>query len=347
MYVEAEATPFGQLIMTPSNMTTCNSSLSPGERSAILVVYGCFGVISSVTCLAAIIVFFLSKMCRKFMQRLVLYMLVASLFHSLVISVQLLGVSHDFASEKYHKMCAVLGFFSEYSPWVLVLSTTAFTITLTCHALVLLDQDKLARTELLCALLPWLFPLLVAWVPFLHHRFGDSGIWCWIGIFDENCSTSVTGVIEQFALLYADMILLLAVNSVLMASIIVRLCMHSCRKWELSKTHRTALKITIPLLAFPLVYGVCTCITFVNRIYRAAKSDDNGALVLWLIHAITAPSWGFLAGLTFLIYILIRRRMESKATHTTPSYCVREGNDGEAIHVYPDDDYSMENLKAL
>ena len=346
MICECQATPSSLLAVTmPFN--DCNGSLSRQEQSAVLLVFGCCGIISSITCLIAITVFFLCRMYRKFVHRMVLYILLASLFISLVISAQLLGVPHDFSSGKHHKMCAALGFFMEYSPWVLLLSTTAFTVILTCRALLFVDQNKLARTELPCALLPWTFPLLVAWIPFLHDHFGDSGAWCWIRIFDEDCNISTIGIIEQFALLYADLILLLAINLVLMGSIIVLLCVSSCRKRELSKTHRKTLKTTIPLLAFPIVYGVFTCITFTNRIYRAVSEDDSTVLGLWLVHAIAAPSRGLLAGLAFLVYVLIRRQMESKETYTTLSHRVGEDKDGKAVLLYPKDQHSMENLSGM
>ena len=77
---------------------------------------------------------------------------------------------------------------------------------------------------------------------------------------------------------------------------------------EASK-YKNALKSTLPLLAYPIIYTCFDCFNFalVDRIVQVVS--PGRVYSLRIVHALFGPSRGFLAGVIFIVYIVAKKKL--------------------------------------
>ena len=148
-------------------------------------------------------------------------------------------------------------------------------------------------------------PLLFSIVPFKDFQdgsmYGLAGPWCWIKLTDENCHEYEAGVIEQFALFYAPLIIVFTLNFLAMLVVIIILYKGTRKEsGRLQYPYKEAMKEAMPLLIYPIVYNILVALPFINRAYYATTKKTNFAL--WQTQATTNPLLSLVLPLAFILH---------------------------------------------
>ena len=75
--------------------------------------------------------------------------------------------------------------------------------------------------------------------------------------------------------------------------------------------YKKALKNTLPLLAYPIIYSFLSWFALANRIRRAISPGSSFSA--WVVHAVTAPSWAFFLGVAFIVYLIAGRKLSKRS----------------------------------
>ena len=246
-------------------------------RQTLLIIRGTTAGLACLTCFIALLLmacfqlFYNTRKSTMCTQRLIIYLTLSALFHSICLSLQ--PMSYNYKDEEAENSvflnvsCMATGFRLQYSSWVELL----FTLVITVH-LVLLPfkkEYKIKWKELGYVLFPLILPLVFSWIPFLQKNYGMYGAWCWIQKDDLKCNIFLEGMIEQFALWHGPRFILLSISLLLLA---VFFC-HLHRLHQESEREAMLLQI-IPLVIYSIVFQVLSWFGFVNDIYRAATQKE-------------------------------------------------------------------------
>ena len=277
------------------------------------------GAVSALMCILAIALIVIFCMYKLLTNRTILYLLVAILSFCLATLIQMSALWQNYWKGENNQSCVAEGFFVEYSVWVTLLSTLMVTLHLTNMVLFAKYYKSMTKLEPFYLLFPWIFPAIIAWIPFVHNNYGVSGPWCWIKLYNDDCSWNKEGMIEVYTMWYGELFLGLILNNIALTVILVTLCKRSCYN-NTSLDYRKALKQTLPLIGFPVMYQVLSWIALANRIYQASIS---GKYMKWMFfgHAVTAASWGFFAGLFAIVYLIILSEFRYNVMKFTRVFC--------------------------
>lgn len=310
----------------------CNTSLSDDVRKMLVAIFSTGGFVGVLSCSLALGFLAFFKMYHKFSERLVLYLLLSGLFVASVMALMITGVALDF--DEHHQLCQAISFLVQYSIWILLLITTFIIFHLASLVFFYKTFDKL---EIICVVFSLVFPLLFSWIPFIHDTYGLSGAWCWIRVYHHSeCTFYSEGLIEQYVLWYVPFFLILLVNSTVTIVILIALCYRAFRKSPQpiempaepgvrrvafeepeidaeATRYKKALKDTLPLLAYPIIYNFFSWFTLANRVRRSISPDPDSSHVSWIIHAVAAPTWASFAGITFIVYIIAKKKLTKQA----------------------------------
>ena len=150
------------------------------------------------------------------------------------------------------------------------------------------------------------FPIsIVPFIPFNGNgvMYGLAVPWCWIRATDDNCNTLSEGFIEQLALFYGLLALLILFNFVVMVAAIIVQCrgtMTGENKPLLQNQHKKALKEIWPLLLYPIFFNVIFSLTIGPRTYYNVTKND--VLALWVIHTMARPCLILFIPLAFILH---------------------------------------------
>ena len=289
--------------MINTNNSTCNNEgLADNVREQILLARGATGSLSVFFCILSLVLLIMFRIRRyvrelRIIDRLQIYFVSFSMATSIVSVLQL-------SADDKHQWCSTVGFFNQWTSWMVLLSMQMILL----HILVdthypFSDGPRCYRrlTEVLYVLIPILFPLLYSWIPFIHDAYGQAGVWCWIRKEDQHCNEFLEGLIEQYALWYAPLFLIETVD---LLSTIFLYPFFVIKKIHIKENRISLLKQHAPLLALITISVLVNLVGVINRIYRIIHSNEN--IHLWMIHAIVPASWGILASIGFIAYLIIR-----------------------------------------
>ena len=289
----------------------CNHSIK-NDFLPVLITFSSTGVVSALICILAVTLIVLFRMYKLLTNRIILYLLVAVLSFCLATLIQISALWQNYWKGEDYQWCVAEGFFVDYSGWVMFLSTLVVTLHLTNMVLFAKYYESMIKLEPFYLIFPWIFPAIISWIPFVHNNYGVSGPWCWIRLYNENCSWNKEGMIEVYATWYGELFLGLILNNIALGVVVVTLCKRSCYN-NTSLNYRKALKQTLPLIGFPVMYQVLSWIALANRIYQASIS---GKYMKWMFfsHAITSASWPFFAGLFTIVYLIALSEFRNNVT---------------------------------
>ena len=301
------------------NLTNSCSTVSLEERNEILFVFGSVGLISTISCLFALLLAVWNQLYRRFVHRLAAYQVLSSLFFSLVCCSQVSFVGYDAdSSAGYRNLCAAVGFLLEYSVWIKMSFMLWLVVHLFSFTVFYKSSEKYERR---CVASLVLLPLVFVWIPFVHGMYGLAGAWCWIQNWNEDCASDklLLGVIEQYVLLHAPLFLTLFIAIgliIVMIIVLVKRLAYSYPASELLPLLRVdqrsrALKELVSLVAYPIFFFLLLIPVFSNRLYGDISNNVNFAS--FLSGGIAIPAIGFFSGMTLIVHVaILNRRKLSK-----------------------------------
>ena len=112
------------------NESCANNTFSTKQINQILVAVSSTGMVSMICCLTAVLMVVLLRLYKKFVYRLALYQVLAALFFSYCLSIQLMAYDYDSTSEYSRISCKAVGFLTQYSICVKVIFSACLTFHL-------------------------------------------------------------------------------------------------------------------------------------------------------------------------------------------------------------------------
>ena len=231
----------------------------------------------------------LYKAYSSVLQRLFLYMMVASLLRQL----SMLGtIEHQWQYSGQDEVCVVVGFLYNWASVTVFIFASGKIVYLLFLVYRLVKRNpfpglthskwKRRTIELLYVVLPVLISFAYAWGPYVDHKYGLAGPWCWIQSVDENCTN--IGLRDQLVYDFAFYEGAGIIGVVLFVSIVVVYC-------KLASTLRDAqilLKKALILVTFLLLFVAVFTYPLFVRVYTGltGKYVNFG---MWVVHALTLP----------------------------------------------------------
>uniref|UniRef100_A0A1X7V874 G-protein coupled receptors family 2 profile 2 domain-containing protein n=1 Tax=Amphimedon queenslandica TaxID=400682 RepID=A0A1X7V874_AMPQE len=282
--------------------------LSLNEVRTLGIIRSSVALVSALSCIGAIVLVLLlaRKQWRrfKFTKRLSLYLTILALLYSVATTFQWVSSSAIDEQPGGEQGCKAVAFFVQYSSWSLLVFT--FLLTLILFITVYKRKEPhYKRWEIGTLLASILSPLITVWIPFINDSYGLSGIWCWIRSHDStNCTVFLPGVIEQIALWYAPLSILMIASSILMFMTIgkyIYLVFKPCgyQTIDADLRYQNSFKDYSPLVVYPIVFFSLNIIALSSRIASTQYVFPKGLLY---IHSIVDPCWGLIASIATIIY---------------------------------------------
>ncbi len=291
--------------------SSCDPSKDTVDAVKLRVGLGGLGV---VVCLVGLTVILCLRAYKTFLQRLVLYLNIAGIFHSVSSVLQVVSIVLNKSSNQYDGVCATVGFFQMYMVWVIEL--LVFFMSLHLFLLAVSDRQRKGikgNLEPSTIAISILLPLAISSVPLITHTYSSSVAWCWIkesGDIDKN----KTGLKEQITLWFVPSILLTTADYCMNATTLC-IVFRQRKKARVPLRHKQALKDTLPLLLYPVLLQILTCVGMVNRILLdKCKYHKNDTL--WWISAVIVPLRSIVIVLTFVFHTTVLRWRRRKRTES-------------------------------
>ena len=291
-------------------------------------------VVSLICAICVIFVIVANKKFKYFPQRLILYLAVTVLLHS--IAYCLGRVSYQEMREILDPHCRYFGGFVElYTAWSELLAI--FCITTNIFAQIIFGMGS-SRLEFLYVLLIFVTPLTWSWIPYKLNSFGIQGPWCGIRIHTVNCTFYKTGLFLRFGLWEIPLF------TIFLFTIVVSIVTIGCKlklnlkEWEghrydpkRQEAKQKIVKHIRPLLFYPLIYFVLKTPLLGEDIYQSfhgSEFDVQPSLAIWIIEAICSPLAGAVVVLAYAFDSETIRRLKQRSIKDMCVTCFQACNCG-------------------
>ena len=276
------------------------------DVTAIALARGITAAVCAVASLTALVILALMncchhRVCGTVIKRLVVGYLASNVPFQLVLALHLIYYFHP----EQENFCKADGFFRQYVESVqfvflleinLVLFlrvcevTTSWkcqaTGTFTCCCWKINKLDTVLFVSVFC------LPLLFDWIPFTTGSYGPYGPWCWIRSFNNDCSPTAAGYLEQILLQDVPVFILGPLTLGLLFICLCLLC-YTIKTGKVKKLNKVG--ITDSILSLVLMFAsYLLSIIFVIQFER---------FTIWMVRAIFGPLLTTLIALTLLIAI--------------------------------------------
>ena len=271
-------------------------------------------VVAAVFCCIVIAILIITRAYKTFINRLILYLMFASLLHAIMGAIEMAPVHvHNgtiAVREGLDSVCVAVAFTVQNTVWTIHLFMFWAVLYLVLLAVFKYNANK-RRHEVAGIVVSIVLPLSFNWIPFIDNMYGLAGMWCWIKLTQENCrSDYIFGVVYQFSLFYGPLVVLMLLSYISFVAIALVLCKHAIRSRRQNisyygpSVHQQALKEALPLLIYPLLYHIFCAFMVANRIYYAIDASKGGGLFfpLWLAHAVAEPAQALFPPVAFLLH---------------------------------------------
>ena len=260
---------------------------------------------SAICAVIVLVLIFLLQRYRFTAQRLILYLVIASLLDAIALSLGGLDLTHSSA-------CAADGFFRMLLRWSLVVWVCNITINLFWNVVVGKWSNKFLELFYISASI--VVPIGFSFFPFIDYSYGPAGIWCWIS------NKRPAGKFLRFAIWYIPLWIIIASICCLFIIIIAKL-LWEVKRWRPYSPQNDRKKELVrkeikPLILYPIFFLIINIFPIANRIQNAIE-PQHPLLPLYLLHAISTPLLGL--GFTLLFVVnkdTLRELRWSKFKHT-------------------------------
>ena len=271
----------------------------------IAAIRAAVGTISAAGCIFLIVLILLLQKYRySLFQRLVLYLAIAALLHSL--SYPLARVNYYTDRQRLSPYCVFGAFFNLYTSWIEVLALTCLTLGSFINGVL---QKRLPRwAEVLYVLLPYALPWLWCWVPFMERSFGSGNAWCDIRTLNVDCSRFIFGAVLRFVIWYIPLVVIL-IFLVIFAVVVLFRVRRALKSDEIMEEwQKQDLKEVAYLAIYPAIYLVLNIFSFINRLDIAIQ-EDEALIVFYYLHILTSPFRGAVIAVAFVFDPDTRKRL--------------------------------------
>ena len=290
----------------------------------VKAVLGSFGILLSLFATGLIIWL---KAYKKFVYRLVMYLMAVNIMRALCILMELipLEVTKDCVKIRngtgWTEVCAVLGYLDIVTVWmgnIAIIWIMVYMLKLSWQLHRLQSSryqgtpsSKKSHTrEIIGVVFLVVSPFLFSWIPFVKNMYGISGLWCFIKTASDNgCNDknfqylSLTLMMIMF---YGPLIGILVFGLVCLIAIIVLLRRSSNQlHGAIRQRYRSSMKEIGLVLIYPIVYCLFCFFSLVNRIYSTTHTNSNDYppnYPLWVIQAVAGPGRIMIPALAFLLH---------------------------------------------
>ena len=299
--------PFFSCGAKEMNESNC-SYLTDGQDKAI------FGTKLAVLCLsflanvASITILVYFKSFRRFVFRLILCLLVASLVGVVVQMLEIIPLSHwdrpIRVIEGWEPACAAFGFLDQVAIWMSnfvimwIVGYLCWLMVQPRHKINFFFSDVSVLEAVgicFCFFLPFTFN----WIPFTTDYYGEAGHWCWIKLSKTGDCWKVDGAWYIFTFYYGPLMLIMLVTSVISVIAVVVWCKNIVKS--------DPMKDLIFIVVYPIIFNLVCCIVTANRIEEVRRADQKlgPSFGLWFAHAVADPTRTLLPALFCLLQFFI------------------------------------------
>ena len=308
--------------MVQENTTNCSDI----EQNDIIITGVAINGLSTIMALIPSILIFVLKLHRQFTYRVAFYQVRGCILYQFAEVLSFLAPLL-IGKHRYTQSCELAAFFLTFFFLLKLFLVSFIVIHLFIFAII---YRSVKRFELLYIIFSVVASALAAAVPFTTKTYGLAGAWCWIKNRQDDCTAQVLkkGVIEQFALYYGPGLVILAIDSVVIITMVLILSLRLRRikrgycnidaNNSTAQVHplEKALKQIIPLVAYPVAFFLLVLPGFANRVYGAMPGQLS--IGLTYLVAVSVSIWGCVGGTTLSIHIgmllLSQRRKHKKLT---------------------------------
>ena len=303
---------------------------------------------ASVACILAVIFILASKVYKKFVYRLTLYLIIVALLHPVVLILDVLPVYHNgtvvAVKEGFEGFCSLVGFLYVVTEWMELLVICWIVLYLVMVLVFRHSANAIKVKHEACGLaVVLLLPLVVAWVPFVKNMYGLSDVTCWIKL-SENCvcDYDYIGLTFLFVFYYVPNFCVGMVTLVALCTILIVMCRRAVRQEQgvgQQSVYQQGVKEVLLLLLYLFLYLLLGAALVAIRICGAIPSVRKTNFKLqWLIYSIIIYILRLFIPVICLLYLSIvccRKKHNSQhPLNTTTSFTVpNEFTDQEDEHL--------------
>eukprot|EP00800_Vazella_pourtalesii_P010923 TRINITY_DN2652_c0_g3_i1.p1 TRINITY_DN2652_c0_g3~~TRINITY_DN2652_c0_g3_i1.p1 ORF type:complete len:334 (-),score=31.44 TRINITY_DN2652_c0_g3_i1:13-1014(-) len=250
--------------------------------------------ISAISVICAVIVLVLIFLLQRYKfvsQRLILYLVIATLLDAIEFTIGGLDLSESLA-------CAVDGYIRMWFHWSLVVWVCNITANLFWNVVVGKVTNKYLEVSYIVVGIA--VPVIFSIPPFVDNSYGPAGLWCWIS------NKRRVGQILRFVVWYIPIWVIIGVIFIVYMVIIVKL-IWEVKKWDRYNAQNNKKKQTVrneikSLFLYPIFFLLVNIFPAVNRVQNAI-TPGHPVFPLYLLHAISTPLWG----LGFIILFVVNK----------------------------------------
>lgn len=274
-----------------NNSNSCYLEFDTAEFKAVAAVRAFVGLISFIACLLVVGLLVLFKKYRFFAQRLILYLTLAALLHSL--SYPFSRVNYYTPRQPNDPYCNFGGLFNHYTAMVELIAIWCISLSIFANAIL---RRRTNRLELLYIILPWTLPFTYIWIALWKRGYGTVGPFCGIRFLNNDCSRFAPGYWLLFGTWFLPLYTSLGLIFVMFVIVGLRMW-RDARKWQGKYDPKTMQKKAMmkneirPIIWYPIVYMALNMFSLISAIYNAAH-PNNPQIALWFLQALISPVRG-------------------------------------------------------
>ena len=289
------------------------SNLTERDLLSLNLAFSTTGLVSYLISTLILLLLLFYKAYHSVLQRLFLYLMVATNARELGVSASL---EHYFHYKGQKEVCTWVAFFYNWAGMIVFVFTLGILIYLLCFVYRLAKgntvpkilQSRCRRIALECiyVILPLMVSFVYAWMPYINHNYGVAGAWCWIRTMDDNCT--VVGLVDQILNGYVFYVTGGVIGLVLIIIIVIMYCKLPPTLSEA----RLLLRKTFIILVCMLLY-VAIIVTALSLRMHTARIGEYQHLVLWLVITITFPISQLMFPFGFLVCFYSIKKLHWKS----------------------------------
>ena len=264
-------------------------------------------------CFFTIIFIFATKQHHIFVNRLVLYLMIAASLWSLTVMAEVIPVNHESVltgikvRAGWEGICAAVGFLTQVAETAKIIIVCWIVLYLLLLVVFKYNASK-PKHEACGIIVVVVFPILLDWIPFRWHWYGLSGLWCWIKLTDNLCGHDSIwkGLGFMLAIEYIPVLLATIFTLVSFICIVIALCRRARRmeiKWKWTSVYQKGLAEAAVLMVYPSIYGVIFIFRVIHRTYYVVQITKSYSpnYTLWLAHSAALGIGGIMVPLLYLL----------------------------------------------